>query len=86
MTATTELRKEHFSLRTRTRLDRGTLKLPEGGPSPAVAAAHYGMEFADLAPLLGITDPDLMAKRLVYWAKQILKKDRGHIRLVSCHI
>ena len=82
MTATTELRKEHFSLRTRTRLDRGTLKPPEGGPSPAVAAAHYGMEFADLAPLLGITDPDLMAKRLVYWAKQILKKDRGHIRLV----
>ena len=82
MTATTELRKEHFSLRTRTRLVRGTMKPPEGGPSPTVAAARYGMKFADLATLSRSADPDSMAKRLVYWSKRMLKKDRSHIRLV----
>ena len=82
MTATTELRKEHFSLRTRTRLVRGTMKPPKGGPSPAVSAARYGMKFADLATLSRSADPDSMAKRLVYWSKRMLKKDRGHIRLV----
>ena len=82
MTATTELRKERFSLRTRTRLIRDTTKPPEGGPSPAAAAARYGMKFADRAMLSRNADPDAVAKRLVYWSKRMLKKDRSLIRLV----
>ena len=82
MTATAELRKERFSLATRTQLLRSALKPPEGTPSPAVAAARYGMTSADRVTLSRNADPDSMAKHLVYWSKRMLKKDRGHIRSV----
>ena len=82
MTATTELRKERFSLGTRTRLVRAAMKPPEGPPSPAVAAARYGMTSADRVTLSRNADPDSMAKHLVYWSKRMLKRDRGHNRFV----
>ena len=43
MTATTELRKERFSLGTRTRLVRAAMKPPDGTPSPAVAPCFQGV-------------------------------------------
>ena len=83
MTATAGFRKERFSLSTGNQLVASPLKPPpQGGPSPTAAAARYGLQGADLAVSWRETAPDLIAERIVYWSKRILKKDRYHIRIM----
>ena len=82
MTATMDLRKERFSLSTGDQLVASPLKPPKNGPSPASVAARYGIDGTDLAASWSQTAPDLVAHRVVYWSKRILRKDRFHIRMV----
>ena len=82
MTATMHLRKERFHLSTGGQLVASPLKPPKEGPSPAAAAARYGIQGADLAATWRQTAPDLVAERVVYWSKRILRRDRFHIRMV----
>ena len=82
MIATEEHRKERFSLSTGHRIVSDSVRKSTDRASIESAAARYGMTATNSPALQRGADPDTAAKRLLYWAKRLLRKDRYHIRVV----
>jgi hypothetical protein len=80
MAAAQESRTERFSIAGEPMVGESRPVKPVARPSDA--SARYGLRLDDRIPDWETSDPVLLAERLVFQAKRILRRDRSHIRLM----
>jgi hypothetical protein len=70
-----------FELSTRQELEPVSWS-PRDGPKPEAVVARYGVETLAQVAKWQEADPVLLAERVLFMAKRMLRKDKSHIRII----